>query len=125
MAYAEVSDLEAMWRTLTADEKVRASKLLEYAAIIIDRACPPSEPLSGADATTREMISCEMVKRAMSTGEGAAVDSQTAQAGPFSNTFKFTNPTGDMYLTRQERATLGCSRGGAFTIDTMPPGAGV
>ncbi len=123
MAYATVTQLEARWRTLTATEKTRAGKLLEDAAVIIDGECPPASPL--ADAAAREMVSCSMVKRAMASGEGASVDSQTAQAGPFANTFKFSNPSGDLYLTKQERRTLGCRKGKPFMIDTMPPGAGV
>lgn len=123
MAYATVIQLEARWRTLTDAEKTRAGKLLEDAAVIIDGECPPADPLT--DAAAREMVSCSMVKRAMASGEGASVDSQTAQAGPFSNTFKFANPSGDLYLTKQERRTLGCRKGKPFTIDTMPPGAGV
>lgn len=123
MAYATVEQLETRWRTLTSTEKTRAAKLLGDAQVIIDGECPPAEPLT--DAAAREMVSCSMVKRAMASGEGASVDSQTAQAGPFANTFKFSNPSGDMYLTKQERRTLGCRKGKPFMIDMMPPGAGV
>src|SRR5690606_13507201 len=105
-AYATAADLEARWRTLTSDEKTRAGVLLVDAAIIIDRECPPADPLT--DEGARKMVSCSMVKRAMASGEGASVDSQTAQAGPFSNTFKFSNPSGDLYLTKSERRTLRC-----------------
>lgn len=35
--YAEVADLEAEWRPLTAPEKARAGKLLEMAGILIRR----------------------------------------------------------------------------------------
>lgn len=124
MAYATVDDLEARWRTLTDTEKTRAGKLLDDAAVLIDGECAPPVPLTDSDKAAREMVSCSMVKRAMSAGD-ASVDSQTAQAGPFSNTVKFSNPTGDLYLTKQERRTIGCRRGRPFMIDTAPPGSGV
>lgn len=126
MAYATVDDLEARWRTLTDTEKTRAGVLLGDAQVRLDAECPPSAPPTEAELEARKIVSCEMVKRSMLNSEAAAgVGSTQATAGPFSQSFNYTNPTGDLYLTKGDRKLLGCGRARAFTIDTAPPGSGV
>lgn len=126
MAYATVDDLEARWRTLTGTEKTRAGVLLGDAQVRLDAECPPSVPPTEAELEARKIVSCEMVKRSMLNSEAAAgVGSTQATAGPFSQSFNYTNPTGDLYLTKGDRKLLGCGRARAFTIDTAPPGSGV
>jgi hypothetical protein len=56
-----------------------------------------------------------MVKRAMMSGTDDNPVMEVQQgAGPFAMREKFVNPTGDIYLTRSERQSLGKQR--AFTI---------
>lgn len=125
-AYAEVADLEARWRTLSSDEKSRAKVLLGDARVRLDVECPPSTPPTDAELAVREIVSCEMVKRAMINSDSAAgVGSTQTTAGPFLQSFNYTNPTGDLYVTKAERRMLGCGKARAFTIDTAPPGSGV
>ena len=116
MAYAEIGDLEARWRPLSDDEKTRAGTLLDDAAVIIDTACPPASPLT--DAAARKMVSCSIVKRAMSAPAGVdgAVTSVQQGAGPYQQTTQYANPNGDLYLTKADRRLLGCGRQEAFTI---------
>lgn len=126
MVYATVSDLESRWRTLTAPEKTRAGVLLEDAAVRLDVACPPTDPPTEAELSVRLIVSCEMVKRAMATPgglEGIGVSSVQAGAGPFQQTHQFTNPTGDLYLTKGDRALLGCGAQVAFTVPMADWGA--
>lgn len=126
MAYAEVADLEDRWRTLTPDEKSRAGVLLGDAAVRLDALCPPSVPPTSQELEARRIVSCEMVKRAMSTPGGVAgigVTSHQAGAGPFQETQQFANPTGDLYVTKSDRALLGCGNQLAFTqlmVDRAP-----
>lgn len=119
MVYATVADLEDRWRTLSVDEKSRADVLLGDAAVRLDVLCPPSAPPTNQELDARKIVSCEMVKRAMSTPggvDGIGVSSVQAGAGPFQQTQQFSNPTGDLYLTKADRALLGCGDQVAFTV---------
>lgn len=119
MVYATVADLEDRWRTLTSDEQSRAEVLLGDAAVRLDVLCPPSVPPTVSELAARMIVSCEMVKRAMATPGGVAgigVTSVQAGAGPFQETQQFSNPTGDLYLTKSDRALLGCGNQVAYTF---------
>lgn len=117
--YATVQDVEDRWRTLSDAEKTRAEVLLDDAAVEIDSACAPSVPPTEAELSARLIVSCRMVKRAMATSggvEGVGVESIQAGAGPFQQTQKFSNPSGDLYLTRADRKLLGCGKQTAYTV---------
>lgn len=118
MAYAEVADLEDRWRTLTSEERSRAGVLLGDAAVRLDVLCPPTAPPTTAELGARRIVSCEMVKRAMASpgGGDVGVGSIQSGAGPFQETLKFANPTGDLYLTKSDRALLRCGNQVAFTV---------
>lgn len=119
MVYADVTDLEARWRTLTPTEEARAGVLLGDAAVRLDAWCPPSVVPTSQELQARLIVSCEMVKRAMAAPAGApdmGVSSVQSGAGPFQQTLQFSNPTGDLYLTKAERSLLGCGAQEAFTI---------
>lgn len=111
MAYATVSDLEARWRALTADEEGRASVLLDDAAAILDTLSvfDSSDPNVAANL---KMVSCNMVIRAMSSSADTVGMSQGSMtAGPYTQSWTFANPSGDMYLTRMEKRLLGVTQG--------------
>lgn len=112
MAYANVEDLAARWRPLSGAETTRATVLLDDAAVRIDAAKPPAVPL--ADAEVRKIVSCEMVKRAM-LSNGITQQSQNS-GGLFSQQVTYANPTGDMYLTREDKKILGVRRQTASSV---------
>lgn len=119
MPYADVIDLEARWRTLSDPERARAQVLLDDAAVRLDAACPASDPPTTQELSARLIVSCEMVKRAMATPggiDGLGVTSLQSGAGPFQETQQFSNPTGDLYLTKGDRKLLGCGAQVAFTV---------
>lgn len=119
MTYAAVTDLEARWRTLSPAEQERAMVLLDDATVRLDAACPPSDPPTMQELSARKIVSCEMVKRAMSTPgglDGIGVSSLQAGAGPFQQTQQFSNPSGDLYLTKSDKSLLGCGAQVAFTV---------
>lgn len=117
MAYAEVDDLEARWRTLTTAEKSRAGTLLDDAAVRLDVECPPSDPPTESELAVRKIVSCEMVKRAIGTPvDGPLIEGFQETTGPFSESGKFINPTGDVYLSKNDRKLLGCGGQRAFTF---------
>lgn len=120
MAYATTDDLAARWRPLSTAEAARAAALLDDAAVIIDAECPPADPPADLDA--RRIVSCAMVKRAMVAGpdvEGVGSVQQTA--GPFSQSTSYSNPAGNLYVTKADRRLLGCSRQRAASIDMIGP----
>lgn len=106
------------WRSLDDAEKRRAGILLEDAAVRIDAACPPPNPLSGAGRRTRTVVSCDMVKRAMQAGVDPGVEQTSQTAGSFGIQLKYANPTGDLYLTRADLRLLGalCQKAGNVSL---------
>lgn len=110
MVYATVLDLETRFRPLSDEEKARAAALLEDAAVIIDAAA------SSAPDHAKKLVSCAMVKRAMAMPGGEGVSSYQQGAGSYTESQQFANPTGDLYLTKSERKTLGASKQRAFEI---------
>ena len=62
----------------------------------------------------------EAVKRAMSTPiDTPPVDSYSQAAGPYSENFKFTNPSGDLWFKKSELKSLGIS--GIQSLGSITP----
>jgi hypothetical protein len=119
--FADYGDVEAVWRTLTAEEQTRATKLIAYASRKIRRLFPDVDAriASGAlDALDVEMVVVAMVKRALMNTALEGVESQSQTAGPFAQTVKPANPSGNLYLTKDEMAALGARRASIGTIRT-------
>lgn len=115
--YATVSDLSTYWRTISESEQDRANDLLSLASsrlrlialssdIDLDEKAADSEDY--ADAL--KWVVMEATKRAMSTPvDVPPVDSYSQAAGPYSENYKFTNPSGDLWFKKAELKTLGIS----------------
>ena len=111
MAYATVSDIEARWRTLTSDEEAKAAVLLDDAAAILDTLAvfDSSDPNVAANLRT---VSCNMVIRSMSSsGDSFGMSQGSMTAGPYTQSWTYANPSGDMYLTKMEKRLLGVTSG--------------
>ena len=106
-AFATVSDLESRWRVMDASEKKRAESKLEDAAAIIASAMLESgveiESDNEIQAANLVRVSCAMVQRAMAQGDG---EQEHAWGGNL-----VTNPSGDLYLSKADRKSLGIGRG--------------
>lgn len=110
--FASSDDLKDRWPDLS-DTKL-AETLLSDASQLIRDTCPGWAHASDA---TLKAITCAMVKRAMIAGsDNAGLSSTQETTGPFSQTWNFSNPTGDLYLTRTEKQRLGQGRQRAFSI---------
>lgn len=106
-AFATVADLEQRWHALTSEESTKAAALLDDAADLIRVTCPR---WTQATKQTLIRVSCAMVRRAMqadANGTDAGVSQTSQTAGPFSQSFTYSNPTGDLYLTTAEITALG------------------
>ena len=109
MAYADVSDLEVRWRTLTDDEQARAEALLDDASAMLDAYITVDET-DEKQLNLLKIVVCNMVERAMSTGgDMYGVTQQSMTAVGFSQQFSYANPTGDLYITKAEKRMLGIS----------------
>lgn len=108
MAYATVSDVEARWRDLDQREEARAAVLLDDAAAMLDKLV--SVTGDAEQAAILKMVSCDMVIRAMGATQ-AGLSQSSMTAGPYTQSWTYSNPSGDMYLTKTERKLLGISSG--------------
>lgn len=122
-AFATADDLAAGWRELTQAEEDLAGTLLDRAGLML-RKHVEVDPTDTMQADLLKMVSCSMVQRAMAAAaSGAFGMAQTdAQMGPFSQTVHWANPSGDMYLTAQERDLLGIGDAWAATIPASVDG---
>lgn len=122
MAYAEVSDIEARWRQLSTDEKSRAAVLIEDASAMLSTLVA----VDGSDEQAINLctVCCNMVIRAMSATsmDTFGVSQTSVTAGPYTQSFSYSNPSGDMYLTKLEKRLLGISVGYIGTIRPMMAG---
>lgn len=118
--WATPADLAARWRPLAPGEVERARVLIEDAQSLIQDECPR---WAAASAATRRRVVCAVVKRAMAgplADEGlTGISATTETAGPFSQQVTFANPSGDMYLTRAEKRSLGAGRPRAHEVDLL------
>lgn len=116
-SYATVQDLETYWRPLSETEETRATDLLELASsrlrLYADAAGVDLDAKAAANedyANALKWVVMEATKRAMSTPiDTPPVDSWSQTAGPYSENYKFTNPSGDLWFKKAELKTLGIS----------------
>lgn len=117
MAYAGVLDIEKRWRTLDEAEQERAAVLIDDASAILDALVAVDED-DLQQAELLQTVCCNMVIRAMAASDldtfGASNMSVTA--GSYSQSWTYSNPSGDMYLTRLEKRLLGITTGYIGTI---------
>lgn len=123
--FATKEDLAAYWRTLTSEEQARADIMLPLASnrlrlmgedlgIDLDAKKAASEAYSD----TLKWVTMEAVKRALQTPTDAKpVDTYSQTAGPYSENYKFTNPSGDLWFKKSELSALGLY--GRQTLDSI------
>lgn len=123
MAFAEVSDIEARWHQLDSSEQARAEVLIDDASAMLARLVKVDEN-NEEQAELLKVVCCNMVIRTMSATEvdsyGASNMSMTA--GPYQQSWTYSNPTGDMYLTKMEKRLLGITSNFIGTIRPMMAG---
>lgn len=125
MAYALVSDIEARWRDLSTAEEGRASVLIDDASAMLASLVDVDET-DEQQAALLKTVCCSMVIRAMSATEADTfgVSSASMTAGPYTQQFSYSNPSGDMYLTKLEKKLLGIGGGYIGSIQPRIGGEG-
>ena len=108
MAYATITDVQdRMTRTLDADEVVVCGNLLDDVAILIDAYN------SSAETSTKKIVSCRVVIRALGDGSdigmpiGASQGSMSALGYSQSWTIGAGGSVGELYLSKTDRKLLG------------------
>lgn len=113
--YATTDDLAAFWRPLLSSEEARANSLLAYASSRLRMEAAKADIDLDAKVSEDEdyaaqvkLTVMEAVKRAMLTPiDVPPVDNYSQAAGPYSENFKFTNPSGDLWFKKAELKALG------------------
>ena len=109
--FATVDDLALRWRTISEIEKKRAETLLDDASMLIcaefRKAGAKLDSDDPIQVSACKIVACSIVKRVMLSDFEGDYSQETRTVGPFSSTVTFANPSGDMYLTKQERRILG------------------
>ena len=123
MAFADVADLESRWRELSTDEEARANVLLGDASAILS-ALVKVDNSDYEQSELLKMVCCDMVIRTMSAtaSDSFGVSQTSMTAGPYTQSFSYSNPSGDMYLTKLEKRLLGISTSYIGTIRPMMAG---
>ena len=109
MTYATVADVEVrLNRVFSNSEAVQCWALLADATNMLDSLVD----VDVSDQHQRDllrMVSANMVSRSLASAstESLGVGEATYTMGPFTQSLNFANPSGDLYLTKQEKRLLG------------------
>lgn len=119
MSIATVEDVEKRWRKLSDAETAVAEVLIEDAenmikSLVSDFATKAEDEIYKAVFVS---VVASMVKRALMTNQDViGVSQHTMTAGSYSENISYANPSGDMYLTKNEKRLLGISQQKIFGI---------
>ena len=132
MAFATHTDLEARWRPLSPAEQARADQLLADAAWWLSIWFKPYGDLVTLADTNPELaeglkiLSCSMVRRAMTTGDVEGASSTYQMMGPFTSQVAFKNPDGALFVYTSERdaifTALGVNVSASGAVSMTSPG---
>lgn len=120
-AFATTDDLELRWRTLSGSEVEMAEAELADASAFIARLLRKYgvavDQTDEVQAQLLTKVTCDVVRRSMSPRLDAMPDAPaapytqaTVTADVFTQSFTFSNPMGDYYLTTAEKNALGIGR---------------
>ena len=125
--YATVDDLSTYWRPILDSETERTEMLLALASsrlrvfathvgVDFDGRVEYDEDY----AETAKWVVMEAVKRALATPTDVPpVENYSQTAGPYSENYRFTNPSGDLWFKKSELKALGLE--GAQVADSITP----
>lgn len=125
-SYASIQDLSTYWRPITESETARANMLLEIASsrlrIEADKDGIAIDDRFNYDddyAMAVKLVVMDATKRALATPiDTPPVDNYSQSAGPYSENYRFTNPSGDLWFKKAELRSIGI---GVAKIGTIKP----
>lgn len=127
--FATVEELQTFWKALDSTQQARATSLLSLASdrlrllgsdVEVD--VDAKSTAVPAYASVLKWIVMEAVKRAMLTPmDQLPVDTYSQTAGPYSENYKYTNPSGDLWFKKSELSALGLyGRQSLGSLSTTP-----
>lgn len=119
--FATVEDYEARYGEVDDDKRI--STLLSDASAFV--ASQPGFAVHEGDdlqAAALTVVTCSLVYRKVTAGDYAGLSSVSQGGGGYTASVSVYNPSGDFFLTKQERRTLGI--GGGRVGQTDPYGGG-
>ena len=126
-AFATLADYEARCGTVSSEDQPRVEALLEDASAFLEgrfrnrTGCDYEEDVNKTFDENAKAVCVAMVSRAVDVPSAlAGVTQQSQTAGPYSASYSYANPTGDLYLSRADmkRLGLGGTRVGAIAAMT-------
>lgn len=120
ITFATLADLEARWHPIEPSLTRKAQTALDDATImLLDELDRGGVSVASIRPATLTAVVCAMVIRKLTTDdEHLGVTNSQQTAGGFSESFTYSNPMGDLYLTSAERKRLGLRRQRAFAYDS-------
>ncbi|WP_455136342.1 Gp19/Gp15/Gp42 family protein [Thermophilibacter sp.] len=109
-AYATLDDYEARYGETDQPERVKV--LLDDASALIDS--QPGFAFRPEDETQRsnlKRVTCSIAHRSMTSGDLDGVTQYSQNAVGYSAQLTYANPSGDLYITSQEKRSLGIGAG--------------
>ena len=120
-AFATVDDYQARYGEV--DDAKRLALLLDDAtAFISSQSGFARDPDDSTQAANLVRVACAVVHRSLSAGDLAGIQSYSEGAVGYTASVTPYNPSGDFYLTKAERRSLGISGGRVGVTD--PYGCG-
>lgn len=118
--FATLADLEARWHPIEPSLTQKAQTALDDATVmLLDELDRGGVSVASIRPATLTATVCAMVIRKLTTDdEHLGVTNSQQSAGGFSESFTYSNPMGDLYLTSAERKRLGLRRQHAFAFDS-------
>lgn len=122
LPFATIQDLRAHWPELPSDREAEATQKLKEASAIIRALYSGIDAKIASGQISAEILTlivCRMVKRSLlaSINDLEGVASRNETAGGVSMGLSFSNPNGNLYLTKDDKNLLGGGRRGkAFMI---------
>ena len=108
--FATVEDYEARYGEVDDDKRI--STLLSDASAFV--ASQPGFAVREGDdlqAAALTVVTCSLVYRKVTAGDYAGLSSVSQGGGGYTASVSVYNPSGDFFLTKQERRTLGIGGG--------------
>lgn len=109
-AYATLDDYEARYGETDQPERVKV--LLDDASALID--AQPGftyDPTDLTQAANLKRVTCSIAHRSMTSGDLDGVTQYQQSAVGISAQVTYANPSGDLYITSQEKRSLGIGSG--------------
>jgi len=117
------SDVQLRCPSVTEEDEPRIAALLADATAKVLSAMNAAgvdvDASNDVQAQIIKAVICQMVIRAVPSFDSPSLSAYSQTVGPFSENFTLANPSGDLYLTSQEKADLGITsaRHGLFQIE--------